>query len=230
MRKAITIAALLALLAVPFFAVAAESENRGYKIDICHADGGGRYRLLNVDVAASESGGWPQGHGGHLGDSWESQDNDGTDHDVEARGDFPGGCAEEPELTSTFWGRQNCTGWGLMQQNFIDGDPDGDAFVRQQGVWELPYELETKEFPTVKVTILEPEECLLTEGTPTPPPHDCNVDGDGICPGDDDDPEEHPATGGEIDAGLAVVTALSGLTLAGIGGSILLFMKRRASR
>lgn len=53
--------------------------------------------------------------------------------------------------------------------------------------------------------------CDLPEPTPTPKP-----------------PPEHPPTGGEMDAGLAVVTGLMGFALAGIGGSIL-FMKRRAS-
>jgi len=117
-----------------------------------------------------------------------------------------------------------CEGWRV----FHDG-------VRVDiGFWTLPYELETATSTFYDGVISEKWSCLqepepTATPVPTEVPGDCNIDGDGICPGDDDDPEEHPATGGEIDAGLAVVTALSGLALAGIGGSIL-FMKRRASR
>ncbi len=123
----------------------------------------------------------------------------------------------------------NCNRWVVKQGN-VELD---------KGKWSLPFELETAQSSFWEGVISEPKRCLQIpeEPTPTPEPEptatpvpgDCNTEGDGICPGDDDDPEEHPATGADPNAALAVVTALSGLALAGIGGSIL-FMKRRASR
>ena len=137
--------------------------------------------------------------------------------------DYPEERTQEPEL---FVG---CAGWRVFR---------GDVRV-DIGFWTLPFVLESAESDFWEGTITEPKKCLQVPGEPTatpepeptatPVPGDCNTEGDGICPSEDDDPEEHPSTGGEIDAGLAVVTALSGLALTGIGGSIL-FMKRRASR
>ena len=291
MKKTLTIAALIALLAVPFMAVSATET---YKMNVCHKDGqSGNYELLSVSVRGVEGGpGVPQGHGGHVDDSWAAQDNEGKDYDVQAQSDFPGRCAPEPEyelcsevfrLDNTFdfspWSEYvwdadrglfvstrtktvtktwvdkrdrehvcrevqvdypeertqepelfvGCAGWRVFR---------GDVRVAI-GFWTLPFVLESAESDFWEGTITEPKKCLQVPGEPTatpepeptatPVPGDCSIDGDGICPGDDDDPEEHPSTGGEIDAGLAVVTALSGLALAGIGGSIL-YMKRRASR
>lgn len=141
---------------------------------------------------------------------------------------------ERGDVTLRIGGR--CTEDGDSQEIgyvFDDGDFDGARLIitRQDGVevanvgegsdffparaadysWQIIWfngetreVLDEGEFSVAK--------CDLPEPTPTPKP-----------------PPEHPPTGGEMDAGLAVVTGLMGFALAGIGGSIL-FMKRRASR
>ena len=267
MKKVLTIAALLALLAVPFWAVAAENDDRP---SLCHKVGGGIYITIPPDDSAYDG---HEKHGDFVIDDdnpcpsedeyelcseefrlpntfdfspwseyvWDAdrglfvstrtktvtktwvdeQDRDHVCREVQV--DYPEERTQEPEL---FVG---CAGWRVFR---------GDVRVAI-GFWTLPFVLESAESDFWEGTITEPKKCLQVPGEPTatpepeptatPVPGDCNTEGDGICPGDDDDPDEHPATGGEIDAGLAVVTALSGLTLAGIGGSIL-FMKRRASR
>ena len=195
MRKALTIAALLALLAVPFWAVAADND----RPELCHKVGGGVWRVIPPDDS-----------------SYDKHKDKHGDFEINDANPCP---PVEIEVFAV-----GCEGWRV----FHDG-------VRVDiGFWTLPYELETATSTFYDGVISEKWSCLqepepTATPVPTEVPGDCNIDGDGICPGDDDDPKEHPATGGEIDAGLAVVTALSGLALTGIGGSIL-FMKRRASR
>ncbi len=271
MRKAITIAALLALLAVPFWAVAAQG-NGPPGDSICHSLGNGEWEA--IPPAATP------GHEGHKDDFFINNDNPDCPPEEEPEICSPEDRKLETEVVNGEW-----SSWELNANNLLertrtvtttilevsktDGtvcfrgvpkvvvetetkDPPIELFnncnrwvVKQGNVeldkdkWTLPFELETAQSSFWEGVISEPKRCLQIpeEPTPTPEPEptatpgpgDCNTEGDGICPGDDDDPEEHPATGGEIDAGLAVVTALSGLALSGIGGSIL-FMKRRASR
>lgn len=141
---------------------------------------------------------------------------------------------EKGDPTLRIGGR--CTEDGDSQEIgfvFDDGDFDGARLIitRQDGV-EVANEGEGSGFFPARATgyswqiiwfngetrevldsgEFEVNKCDLPDATPTPKP-----------------PDEHPPTGGEIDAGLALITALSGLTLSGIGGSIL-YMKRRASR
>ncbi len=289
MRKTLTIAALIALLAVPFMAVSA-----GEQPCPDGPDDGGTW--IKVDKGAS-SGGTPDGYPVDGAtkycfkaginqyptiEAWRESEQDlshwayfipeGCDLDPGPRelikttyGDWSpwssvGDSKEQRTrvVTLSYWwldpdGKGPCQGeWEIVkhtqtQTRELFNDCAGWAVIRgngrelDRGQWTLPFEIESAESNSWLAVISESKGCLQTPGeptptlepeptaTPTPPPGDCNTEGDGICPGDDDDPEEHPSTGGEIDAGLAVVTALSGLALTGIGGSIL-FMKRRASR
>ena len=272
MRKAITIAALLALLAVPFWAVAANGQS------ICHG-AGDDWVEIGPDGNSYEAHLNNMGEGGHKNDFFVDDQNPCPPSPP------PAPCAEgDPRYQGTEVDEGPWSAWVLNADNLLERtrtvtttiveyskqnnqecfrgipkvvvetetkDPPIELFnncnrwvVKQgnveldKGKWTLPFELETAQSSFYEGVISEPKRCLQVPGptatpepepTATPIPQGCWNTGDNLCPGDDDDPEEHPSTGGEIDAGLAVVTALSGLALTGIGGSIL-FMKRRASR